>query len=178
MGKRERKYLGEYMVNPSATGPDNKVIYVGKPYVFDSSKERVKKAERLSFLFSVCAFVLFAVGGIQNSAASFKGYVILPYVIAFLPLVFLISKTFSALGFENYITHKQYDITVKAQKPCAIAASVFVGVSLFADIVMYFFTENIKTGDIIFTVCAVLVIAYLAVVCSQNKHLTCTPQNK
>lgn len=176
MRKSDKKYAGEYMLNPSASKfSSDGVIYTGKWYHFVRDEKTVKRTKILFFILSIIEMGVFILGGLYDTTASFTPYVFIPFIIMFLPLALNIGCTASSLSFEKKITHKQYDKKIVAQKNYSYAATVLSAVTLTGNTVMYFVKKDvIFSKDIVFTL-SVAIILILSVFSIKNyKNIDCS----
>ena len=176
MSKLDKKYAGEYVLNPSAgRGSPDRILYIGDWYIFDKDKKTVKKGKVLSFSFALFSAALFIFCGFLDCSANFTPYVFLPFVILFLPICFLLYNSFMLFFLGEKLTHKQFDKNVAALKRYAVAVSAISSLSLVCDILMYFISEskNLR-NDIVFTIGLIFIVVFSAFCVKIQQYLTCS----
>lgn len=179
MNRQIKKYNDEYITDISGRSKDG-IIYVGDWYVFKKDKAFVKKSKAAVIALTLLSAVLFVVAGFLDAQASFTAYVFMPYIIAFLPIVFSVADGFKLLSMGDRITHKQYDKTVVNLRHTSLAASVLSGLSLLGNTVMYvlgfgFDKIQIKhpSQDVVFTLCVALILVSNILVYFVQKNFEC-----
>lgn len=130
---KKDKYNADYVQNESG-----KYVYTGVYYSFNLSSGKLKFLKIVYFLISLFMFALFAAGGFLNTPGSRIMYVILPYVLMFLPLAFILSDTVKIILSENRMTYKQYDRSVLQLKRACIALIAVSGIALAGEIIHLF----------------------------------------
>lgn len=187
MNRQIKKYNDEYITDISASGrAEDRVIYIGDWYVFEKDEQTVKKAKITALVASVASLILFGVAGFLDAQASFTAYVFMPYIIAFLPIVYSVADGFKLLSYKDRMTHKQHDKTVVNLKHTSLATIILASLSLAGNAVMYilafgFSKIEIKSiaSDIIFSCCIIVILILNILLSFAQKNLICkTEKNK
>lgn len=127
--RQDRKYVGEY------ANTLNGVEYTGKWYTYEDAAKATDAAKKMVIIAAV-QLIIFIAGLFYDSAASFKVWVFIPYILAFLPYFYLAYQALSVFRHKGDYTHKEYDRLIGNQKASAYAILAFVGISLLSDVIL------------------------------------------
>lgn len=172
MFKRTRDYAKDYQIVEKEGNKPGKVkkevVYKGKYYSFnltDSERLKMKGAYGALMLLAISLYGfmgLTGTGALGAGGAQAAFYVLLPYVIALLPLGMCVAKTIMLIFGPEKMEYGQYDKNVVMLKSYSIFLAVCGGVTLAGEIVYTFVTEgaslDISTSDGLFALLALIFI--------------------
>lgn len=169
--RQDRKYVGEY------ANTLNGVEYNGKWYTYEDAAKAKTAAKKMTII-AAAQLLIFVAGLIYDSAASYKVWVFIPYVLAFLPYFYLAYQTFSVFRHKGDYTHKEYDRLIGGQKGSIYAVLVFMSISLVTDVILLILgaaklvTLNI-IWDILFTIGLIILVILDILNIKLTKCLSC-----
>lgn len=134
-----------------------KVVYTGEYYKTDLLKEQEQKYKICLVLIPVIMAALFIYMGLLNNDGSRVFYVVMPYVLQFLPIAYMI---ISAVSFfpKNMLTVAQYDKTYMRIRTSGTWILILALASILGEI-LYIVRGygNTLELEIIFLVCNIII---------------------
>lgn len=131
------KYSKDYETHEETQGEKTKktLVYKGKYYKFDLSKEELKKMKIIYSIFCGLTVLSFLIVGAQNTEGSRKFYIILPYIFTFLPIFYEIMGTIKLVTNKPKMTLVEYDTSVKRIRRSSIGILILSLSSSIGEIV-------------------------------------------
>jgi hypothetical protein len=163
----KRKYLDSYVRSLSGD-----YEYTGSYFKFDMPEEILKRVKIALAVLTVSVAVLFVFAGMLNSAGSRVLYVILPYAVLLLPILFMLSDVYKIAVNKKPMTRKQYDHSVLQLKRSTLAIIIFSAMSAVGDIVyILFFCSPVDLfGELIYlAACLCILVISIALLSIQRK---------
>lgn len=124
-----RKYVGEY------ANTLNGVEYTGKWYTYEDAA-KAKNAAKKMMVVAAVQLLIFVAGLLYDSAASYKVWVFIPYILTFLAYFYLVYLTFSVYRHKDKYTHKEYDRLILGQKKFLYGILVLISITLVSDVIL------------------------------------------
>jgi hypothetical protein len=124
MGKKSGKfkYVADYEKN--GTGD---YIYTGQYYFLECSGSELRRMKIGYAAFSAAIVVFYAFAGFLNTAGGHVVYVVLPYVLLFLPTVLMIADVYKFITGNVKMTRKQYDHSFGQLNKATLAIEILAG---------------------------------------------------
>ena len=113
----------------------DRFFYKGDIYVLPYDETEKKKTYLPCILFGVGMFASLIVQGLVNQTSSRTLWVVLPYFIQFLPVLFFLIGIMEYVGATPRMTREQYDKGVGRMHFCGIAVIVLAAVSAICDVI-------------------------------------------
>lgn len=144
-------------------GIKQEAIYIGNYYKTDMPKDLERKYKACLILMPVLMAILFVGMGLLNNDGSRVFYVVMPYILQFLPISYMIISAFSFYR-NSKLTVIQYDKTYTRIKTTGTGVLILSFASIIGEVI-FALKGNGKTPtlELIFLVCNIS-IAVLAVV--------------
>jgi hypothetical protein len=173
--KGRRKYLDHY-----ALGPDDKYSYTGVHFRFDMPAGLLKRTRIIYIILAAATAAIYVAGGLPDMEGNRILYVMLPYIVTFLPLAFMVIDTVKIAFLPDMFTEKQYDRSVLQMKRSSIAVLAAACLAFIGDIVFIFAQcpVNSRIGEIPFLICCLSVISLDAVLIIMQGKTACGPVNQ
>ncbi|MBE5843571.1 MAG: hypothetical protein E7302_05230 [Butyrivibrio sp.] len=113
----------------------DRFFYVGDIYVLPYDETEKKKTYFPCILYGIGMFAATVLQGMVNQASSRTLWVVLPYIIQFLPVLFFLLGIVEYIGATPRMTKPQYDKGIGRMHFCAAALIVLTVISAVSDIV-------------------------------------------
>ena len=136
-------------------------FYKGNLYILPFEEEEKKKTHLPCLSFGILMVVSIILQGLINQTSSRTIWIVLPYMIQFLPALIYIVGTVEYMGATPRMTREQYDKGISRMRFCAISLIVIAICSILCDIV-YMSTragEYELKLEILYLVCHLATIA-------------------
>lgn len=173
-----KKYRDQFEVQTEKTknGIKQKVVYTGRYYVTDLPIDKMRRYQVSFKRLSAIIALLFIGMGFLNNDGSRVFYVVFPYVILFLPVLYMIfaSITFSRKG--EKLTIPDYEKSFVRLKTTGIGILVLSVASAVGDLVYVLSGHGNTMGLEILFIIGALTIAFCAFLVVQvHKHIQFVP---
>lgn len=168
---KSKKFIKDYRLKEDflANGKiKTKAEYVGDLYFFSKNEEFLKKYKKFSKVIMPIMWLMFICALILTSNATKTTYVIVPFVIAAFPLIFLSEALLEFIRAKQPLTREKADKLINKLPICSFLIILFSGGALVAFVLKAvfspFFVEFFMFGDLIFIICnSVIVIAAILI---------------
>lgn len=150
-----RKYRNHYEIRneETAKGLKKTVIYVGDHYRFSAGDKQRKVLAGKTFIAGSVNIALFAAAGMMNGEFSRNIFILLPYVIQFLPAVMLVIAAISLFKIKGDLTVPQFKTVFVRIKTMSVLNVFLEGVIVAEAIIVALISRSFPgTHDILFTV--------------------------
>ncbi|ABX41198.1 hypothetical protein [Lachnoclostridium phytofermentans] len=173
---KKRAYVNDYDINTEVTKEGNKykekknITYHGKYYRIQMDDDKIKKAKWINVVFGIVFFLLFTFLGFLNNDSSRIFYVVLPYVILFLPIFYTNMGTIKLLNISGDMTTKEYEFTIQRMRKTTLSMLILAIACSIGEI-LYLVRNKITdftSKDYVF-LSGILVIAALTLLFMQHQ---------
>ncbi|WP_408070050.1 hypothetical protein [Butyrivibrio sp. JL13D10] len=113
----------------------DRFFYKGDLYVLPFDENQKKKTYLPCFLYGGLMFAALIVQGLINQTSSRTLWVVLPYFIQYLPVLFFLLGIVEYLGATPRMTRQQYDKGVGRMHFCGIAVIVLAAISAICEMI-------------------------------------------
>ena len=158
---RASRYKNEYKPGHTTDRKGRRrpaLLYTGEEWVFVSGREKAKNSGRTVAAFVAAGWVFFLGALAVNSAAMRTIFVSLPFAFSGLALGLLTRCCFDLLWMEEVIQHVHADRLNNGFPAEAFFLMFLAGCSLVGEAAVLIQGKGMIPGDIIFTVCAALLL--------------------
>jgi protein-S-isoprenylcysteine O-methyltransferase Ste14 len=173
---KKRAYVNDYDINTEVTKEGNKykekknITYHGKYYRIQMDKDKIKKAKWINVIFGIVFFLLFTFLGFLNNESSRIIYVVLPYVLLFLPIFYTNLGTIKLLTISDDMTTKEYEFTIQRMRKTTLSMLILSIACIIGEI-LYLLRNSITdfaSKDYVF-LSGILIFAVLALLFMQHQ---------
>ena len=112
----------------------DRFFYVGDIYVLPYDETEKKKTYVPCILFGIGMFLATILPGMVNQSSSHTLWVVLPYMIQFLPVLFFLIGVVEYIGATPRMTKPQYDKGIGRMHFCSAALIVLSVISALCDV--------------------------------------------
>ncbi|WP_155994797.1 hypothetical protein [Butyrivibrio sp. WCE2006] len=113
----------------------DRFFYKGDLYVLPFDETQKKKTYLSCVLYGIGMFAALIIQGLVNQTSSHTLWVVLPYILQYLPVLFFIVGIIEYIDATPRMTRKQYDKGIGRMHFCAIAVIVLTGLSAVCEII-------------------------------------------
>ena len=166
MGILHNPYKGDYDHTPEV-GKNGKFIdrffYIGNLYILPFDEDEKKKTHLPCLAFGIMMLMFIVLQGLINQTSSRTIWIVLPYIVQFLPALTYMVSTVEYIQATPRMTRRQYDKGISRMRFCALGLIVVALVSFLCDIV-YMSTkvnEYVVSKEVEYLVCH----AFTVIVC-------------
>ncbi len=149
--------------------------YSGKYFKFDMPKKELRRVKAVLAVLAFALAALFVFAGILNSAGSRILYVILPYAVMLLPILFILSDIYKIAVNICPMTRKQYDHSVVQLKHSTAAVIIFSAMSSVGDIIylLFFCSPADLSKELIYLVACLGILITSIILLSVLRKIKC-----
>lgn len=137
MNKKKYKKLYKVKTVETERGIKQKAVYIGSYYTPDMPLNEERKLKVLLLFTSIIMAVLFICMGFLNNDGSRVFYVVMPYVLQFLPISFMIVSTLSFYP-KNKLTEIQYEKTFTRIRTSCTGILILSFASILGEIIFIY----------------------------------------
>lgn len=163
------KYLKDYEKNDSGD-----YIYISQYYYINGTSKELRADKIAYIILTAATLVLYIAAGFLNNAGSRVVYVVLPYVLMFLPIFLSISDIYKIITGGVKMTRKQFDHSYVQLKNVTVAVIILSAMGVIGDILLitmqYSINEVFYLASFIF-ICAINII-YIYIQKRKLKNVT------
>lgn len=173
------KYAGDYRLNETVL-PNGKISaaaeYIGKPFYYAGDKRTVAKARRICAAALCLCWAAFFAALLPQSRAARLMYVLLPFVSAAFPLLYLTESVRQLLRAREPMTREKADrisdgVPRRALFTAALGAAALCGFAVFAVLS----PETLLPGDAVFAAAGLIFVLSAILVFRQKSRLRTAP---
>jgi len=171
----KHKYLGSYVRNLNGD-----YEYIGAYFKIDVPTDSLKRIKVWCAVMAGAIAGLFVLAGLTNAAGSRVMYVMLPYVGAMLPIVFMLADVYQIARYQKPMTLKQYDHSVLQLKAVTVATLALTSVSAVGDIVylMFFCAPADMARELLYLAACIGMIAVSIALLIYQRKIICVEYGK
>lgn len=176
LNKYNENYKKVTALSDSGKITKNEYVYIGNYYRLDAGKKNVQLVKAEMAVLAVFIFVIYFSIGFINNAGSHKFYIILPFVISFLPIMFLIIATIQLVLKRGDLNEFDFEKVWLRIKYTCLANIVSFSLSVAGELIFIILQlGNISSGkELSFLFGAILIIILLFAILQIHKQLQCT----
>lgn len=157
--KLDKKYKDLFKVEMVETrkGLKQKVIYTGKYYVADMPKNDERRYKLCLVIIPFLIAALFIFMGLLNNDGSRVFYVVMPYILQFLPISYMIISAV-LLYINEQLTEMQYDKSFIRYKSSATGVLILSFAAIMGEIVFVLKgSGSTPELELIFLICNIII---------------------
>ena len=145
--------------------------YIGDSYFFVRPTDAARE-KKIALALCAAGWIAFVLALTPNSAAMRTVYVALPFAFTALPLGMLTELAISTALAREPLEHYQADKLENSYPPRAMATALLPGIALIGQAVRWILGPGgMGWGDVVFTVCAAVVVCCGALAFTRRKGL-------
>lgn len=136
-----KKYFKDYEIISTVdeNGKEKETkIYKGDYFEISLSNDNLLHYKRLCLILTVAILLLHTIGGTIDNLGMRNFYVILPYVIVFLPLVYMAEGVLKLPKEKRKYKREEVELSFKRIKTTSSALIVLFGITLIGEILFLF----------------------------------------
>lgn len=166
----KHKYLESYVRD---LGGD--YTYSGAYFKFDMPEKELRHVKAALAVLTSALAALFVFAGMLNSAGSRILYVILPYAVMLLPILFMLSDIYKIAVIIRPMTRKQYDHSVVQLKRSTVAVIIFSAMSAVGDIIylLFFCSPADVSKELIYLIACLGILITSVFLLSVQRKIKC-----
>ena len=147
--------------------------YIGGDYVYVLGADAVRR-EKMILLAAIAVGWLAFVGALLPDAAGMRAlYVVLPFLLAAIPLGVMTDTLLSAAPKEEPLRRQQADMLANRYPPAAAGTAILSGAALLGGLVRLLAGAERNAGDIVFLAAAAVLAAVGSFAFSRRGRFAC-----
>jgi hypothetical protein len=140
-----KKFSDDYetVVIRDDEGREKKIaVYRGDYFELVLDEAGIRNFRRNSFLLLVAVAVFHISGGFINNQGMYQFYIVLPYVLAFFPLLYLIAGVLRLPKEKRKYRRDEIGLSFDRMKINSRVLLIFLGIGVLGEIMFIFFVSN------------------------------------